>query len=523
MQNKVFLMIQALAPCNRRLQRTYWNSLLLPVLAVLLGMQCLATHAATDPEPRTLATPINAIPLDDVEKPEPEDTHARVPTPQDAHVPNPKDADVVELPSSEKPDPKPVVKADPTPPAKPEVATHVKDSEPTPKIDTGLDEDLIKERQRQTKLKTAAVTPSPLTGDKKTPKPLEHVPPATPPDVRLALPSKPVTEPGYASVLSGTLQASTELNAESLPHLIRGVLVIPAKMTLKINAGAIVHLRSDTNAAKPLLAGSPDPSKSAAVWVYGSLVIAGDNAHPVELAGQDKDNNANVLLYSAEQSKVEGVRFKGTDMAQNGGVCQWTNCEFNDSKYYALASGAAQFTHCTFNKCGGIFAAYEEGPWALLVRRCLFENCRDGLLLNRDPGQACLLIERNNFIGTRGANLRAMPRAGTTNSKTAEELLIGENWYGTTIEEDIDRRIVDRRTDPTIKAHLNTRPPSEKPYGNTGAGVPQASIINTLNDQQAATTRMLTALAAKQKLLSDRARVAMEKTAMLPKEAVKKD
>src|SRR5205814_5559316 len=125
-------------------------------------------------------------------------------------------------------------------------------------------------------------------------------------------------------------------------------------------------------------------------------------------------------------------------------------------------------------------------------------NCRDGLLLSRDPGAACLLVEKNNFIGTRGANLRAMPRAGTPNAKNAEELLIGENWYGTTIEEEIDRRIVDRRTDPAIKAHLNTRPPAEKPYAHTAAGAAPAVIAATLSEHQQACAKMLQALAAKQ-------------------------
>src|SRR5439155_26530756 len=144
----------------------------------------------------------------------------------------------------------------------------------------------------------------------------------------------------------------------------------------------------------------------------------------VEIAGQDKDN-AQFLLYGGQQSKVESARLRACDIAQNGGLCQWINCEFNDAKYYALASGAGQFTHCSFKRCGGIFAAYEEGPWALLARKCLFENCRDGLMFGRDPGQACLIVEKNNFIGTQGSNLRMMPRpAAAFASKTPEELLI---------------------------------------------------------------------------------------------------
>jgi hypothetical protein len=492
---------------------------------LLAASICVSAFAATDADPRLADSPITAKSLGDFEKPEPDDAHP--------HIENVKDADVVELPAPTKSnalppgtvDVSPVVRVpqDIVPPTKTPSEQHVETRESSASIDTSLDENLIKERQKMAKEKAgASLQTAPRSLEKNTPKPLENVQAPPAPDVKLVVPAKPITEPGYASVLTGTLLVNTELNAETQPHLIRGVLIVPARVTLKINAGATIHLRSDVNAPKPLQTGVPDPSKGAAIWVYGTLLIAGDNGHPVEFAGQDKEN-ANVLLYGAESSKIEGTRFKGTDVAQNGGVCQWINCEFNDSKYYALASGAGQFTHCSFKKCGGIFAAYEEGPWALLVRRCLFDNCRDGVLLNRDPGQACLLVERNNFIGTRGANLRAMPRAGATSSKNAEELLIGENWYGTTIEEDIDRRIVDRRTEPTIKAHLNTRPPSEKPYANTGAGAPQTSIANTLNDQQNASTKMLAALVAKQKALGDKSKIALEKTALNAKEIVKKD
>jgi len=413
-------------------------------------------------------------------------------------------------------------------------------SAPNASVETNIDEDLIHEKSKAVKEKAKdpekqnnsapnAAPPSEKTAPEKSPpkpeksalKPLETAPPPSRAvDTQLALPSK-ITEPGYATVLSGTLQANTELSPDSLPHLIRGMLVVPAKITLKINAGTIVHLRADPSANKPLLASSPDPCKSAVIWVYGTLLVCGDGSRPVEFAGQEKDN-AQVLLYGGEQSKLEGARFRGADIAQNGGVCHWTNCEFNDAKFYALAAGAGLFTHCSFKKCGGVFAAYDEGPWALLVRRCLFENCRDGLLINRDPGPACLLVEKNNFIGTRGANLRAMPRGGAANSKNAEEVLIGENWYGTTVEEEIDRRIVDRRTDAGIKAHLNTRSPAEKAYTNVGAGAPASVIATSLSDQQAATAKMLQTLAAKQKPAAEKSKVALEK-AGLTRENTKKE
>src|SRR6185295_18226220 len=97
----------------------------------------------------------------------------------------------------------------------------------------------------------------------------------------------------------------------------RGILIVPAKVTLKINAGATVHLRSDTNAAKPALAGAPDPAKSAVIWVYGTLIVEGVTGKPVEFTGIDKDINANLLLYGSEQSKIEGARFKAVDVAQS--------------------------------------------------------------------------------------------------------------------------------------------------------------------------------------------------------------
>ena len=470
-------------------------------VALFAAGLCAGALGASDAEPRSPAAPVTAKDLADPEKEEPGDSADPLP-PEFS-----KAADVVELPPVVKPIEKKIEKPKPAPTAK------IAEAPVELHVDASLDEEILKNVAGPSRSRTAS--------DSSTPKPLKNVEPEPVADARLALPSKPVTEPGYASVLTGTLQANTELKAETLPHLIRGVLIVPAKITLKINAGATVLMRADANATKPLQAGASDPTKSAAVWVYGTLLVTGENGRPVEFAGQDKDN-ANLLLYGTELSKLDGARFKAADVAQNGGVCQWTNCEFNDSKYYALASGAGLFTHCTFKKCGGIFAAYDEGPWALLVRRCLFENCRDGLLLNRDPGQACLLVEKNNFIGTRGANLRAMPRASGLNAKNAEELLIGENWYGTMIEEEIDRRIVDRRTDATIKAHLNTRPPSEKPFANAGSGALQTSIANTLNDQQTATAKMLAALVAKQKALTDKNKGAIEKTG-LGKEVVKKD
>ena len=380
-------------------------------------------------------------------------------------------------------------------------------AQPAAPVDAELDENLIREKAALTARKNAAL-PKPLEPNK----PVEPAPASA--GSRPAALDK-LSEPGFASVLTGTLKSDLELSADGLPHLIRGQLVIPANVTLKFAPGAVVHLRSDSTLSKCSNAELPDPSQSAVVWIYGRLIVAGESGKPVEFLGLDKDCDASLLLYGSQQSRVDGARFKGVDVAQRGGVCQWTNCEFNDAKYYALASGAGLFTHCSFTKCGGIFAAYEDGPWALLARKCLFENCRDGLMFGRDPGAACLCVEKNNFIGTRGANLRMLPRASASIAaagKAPEELLVGENWYGTRVEEEIDHRIVDNRSDRAIKAHLNTRPPAEKPYQTIGAGVAPAVTAATLQEQQGVSLKLLQSLAARQKLVLERSKFALDRS-----------
>jgi hypothetical protein len=371
-------------------------------------------------------------------------------------------------------------------------------------LDTHVLDDARAEREADEREARLAAKMKPATV-----KPLESAR-VVAPDTSLQAPLAKVTEPGYASVLSGTLTADTELNPETLPHLIRGALLIPPKVTLKINAGALVHLRAANGPPKPVAAGSPDPSTSAVIWVYGALVFTGETGKPVELTNQEKDG-ANLLFYGGDKSDLRGGRLAGIDVAQNGGTCLWTNCEFSGSKFYLLASGGGLFTHCSFKKCGGIFAAYEEGPWALLARRCLFENCENGILFNHDPGADCLVVEKNNFVGTKGAHLRAMPRTAATSSKSGDELLIGSNWYGTTIEEEIDRRIVDKRTDPTLKAHVNTRPPADKPYATAGAGASTTQVLAALQEQQNAMVKMLQALTNKMKSGAIK-KVAMDKS-----------
>jgi hypothetical protein len=186
-------------------------------------------------------------------------------------------------------------------------------------------------------------------------------------------------------------------------------------------------------------------------------------------------------------------------VTQSSGVCQWTNCEFTNVPHYALAAGAGLFTHCSFRNCGGLFAAYNLGPWSLLARRNLFDGCREGIVLGADPGETRLIVEKNNFAKTRGANIRVMnpvTSKGVADAKARAgdlDLFIGENWYGSMLLEEAEMRLVDRRTDPSVRARLNTRPPAERPYANTGAGVSATILAATLREQQAAQQKLLQA------------------------------
>ena len=60
-------------------------------------------------------------------------------------------------------------------------------------------------------------------------------------------------------------------------------------------------------------------------------------------------------------------------------------------------------------------------------------------------------------------------------------------------------RIVDRRSDPTIHARLNTRPPAAQPYKNIGAGMKPAIVDATLKEQQMMQHKLIEAHLAKQK------------------------
>lgn len=290
---------------------------------------------------------------------------------------------------------------------------------------------------------------------------------------------------GYKYLLSGVLDTDLTLGAEHSPLAIVGALVVPANLTLTIKPGVVIHLLADPRAEKPAEAGAPDPTQSATLWIWGTLLAEGITGNPIEVLNQEKYAAA-LLLYGNNTSRIEGTRFKDVAIAQNGGVAYWTNCEVLGARHFAVASGAALLTHCSLRECGGLFATYNAGPWSLLVRRCLFDRCKEGIVLGSDPGDTRLIVEKNHFIGTRGAHIRAMPVALEKDAKGKAvdlELLIGENWYGTAIVEEADLRLVDRRSDPALRARLNTRPPADQPYPGTGAGVPATILSNSVKEQ----------------------------------------
>ena len=313
---------------------------------------------------------------------------------------------------------------------------------------------------------TSKRTPEPSNSQTEKPKamlspaPLSQVITPAPTPLSPLLSYRKAPEPGYATVLSGTLTENLELTPQMSPVLIRGLFIVPEKVKLTIAAGTVLHLCADPDAGKSP-ADAPNGTRSAVLWVWGTLDVNGVTGHPVEFDNQEKPE-ASLLLYGAEESRMDGLRLKGVTVAQSGGIAHWTNCELAGPGSYAMAAGAALISNCTFRKYGGVFATYDVAPWSLLVRRCAFENCREGVILGSNPGEARLIVEKNHFLATQGAHIRAMPiqNQRPSDSKNADELeiLIGENWYGSSIPEEVDMRIVDRRTDPTVRARLNTRP-----------------------------------------------------------------
>jgi len=317
------------------------------------------------------------------------------------------------------------------------------------------------------------------------------VPTVLPP---LQSPNDRAREAGYGVVLSGVLDKNTEIGPEQSPAMIRGLLVIPEKMTLTLKPGAVVHLVADPMAKKPANPGEPDPTQSAAVWVWGSLNAAGHTGDPVELSSYDA-TPAPLLFYGSSSSSLEGVRVRNCAVVQNAGVVKWTNSEFLSTPHVALAGGAALFTHCSFRNCGGIFATYQAGTWSLLVRRSVFAACKEGIVLASDPGETRLVVEKNHFLNTRGAHIRAMNLAGAVLKDS--DIFIGENWYGTPQSDEVDLRIADRRLDPRVKARLNIRPPAAEPYTNIGGGIALDVLGESQKEQDALAQKLLAAHAGK--------------------------
>ena len=325
--------------------------------------------------------------------------------------------------------------------------------------------------------------------------------PAPPPPVKSAVLS--VHEPGYTTVLSGTLEKDLELGPLQSPVLIKGTLVVPAGITLKTKAGTVIHLKADPLAEKPAQPGTPDPTQSAVIWIWGSFLSEGITGNPIEIINQEKSDAA-LMMYGDRQNKLEGTRLKNVAITQSGGICLWTNCELLNMEHYSLAAGVGVFTCCSFRSCGGIFATYNIAPWSLMIRGNIFEKCAEGIILGGDPGESRLIVEKNSFIRTRGATLRAVQVSHGRNpqdkTKPVVEILIGENWYGTPVEEEIDMRIVDKKADAAIQARINTRPPADHPYSNIGVGLPASVIAAQLREQQTMQQNLLKAhLAAQQK------------------------
>jgi hypothetical protein len=358
------------------------------------------------------------------------------------------------------------------------------------------------------------VLPGPKTADGLPPAEVVDVPPLPlPPAPRKAAepPAGPSSYsgpgvPGYKLVLSGELTDDLVIGPEHSPALVRGVLIVPAERTLTLKAGATLHLKADPQAQPPDKRGVPDPTKAGALWVCGRVLADGLGGKPVEIAAPVPDEGG-LYWYGQGLSELRGVKLNRLGITQGAGAVQWLGCELSDTKHYALASGAAFLIHCTLRRAGGVFAAYESGAWALLVKDCAFESCREGLVFRTDPGPENLVVEHNSFVGTRGAILRALSSGAGKGGgrKNAPELLIGENWYGTNVPDRVDAAIVDRRAEPSIRLWLNTRPPAEKPYAQVGANVPVSALARALKDAEKDRLRMLAALAKKSDTTSKQA------------------
>ena len=287
--------------------------------------------------------------------------------------------------------------------------------------------------------------------------------------------------PGFKLVLSGELTEDLVLGPEKSPALVRGVLLVPAGRVLALKPGAVLMLQADETAQSVPPTTLPSPSPEGHLWVVGTLHAEG--------ARIGSTTGGSIFLYGKEASMLRGVKLERLAVTQTSGSAQWLGCTFQESPHYALAAGAAIFVQCTFAHCGGLLAAYDQGPWALMAVNNSFEACREGLVIGGNPGDEGLIFRKNSFVNTAGANLRAQP--AQTDKRGLMEVLIGENWYGSAEPEAIDGKIIDHRSDPKIRARLNVRPPAQKAYSACGAKVSAEILAKAFREWEPVGARLL--------------------------------
>ncbi|MCW8129465.1 MAG: hypothetical protein KIS92_03695 [Planctomycetota bacterium] len=306
--------------------------------------------------------------------------------------------------------------------------------------------------------------------------------------------------PGYKGMLCGELTQDIVVDAEHSPVLVRGVCVVPAGRTLTLKPGAVLELQPDPHADAPEKPGQPDPTKAGQLWIVGKFAAEGRPGRAAQVRGTKAAAGAQngIFFYGSEPSDLTYLNLTDVAVTQCGpGAVLWSACAFEGSKHYALASGAVAFLQCSFRRCGGLFAAYPNGVWALMAMRCEFQSCREGLVIGSDPGDECIVFRANALLDTSGANLRAEPagepRRDANGKPRRAELLIGENWYGNVPPEVVDAKIVDVRTNPRIPMRLNTRPPAAAPYENLGAHAPPEALAKALKELEPVRARFLAA------------------------------
>lgn len=335
---------------------------------------------------------------------------------------------------------------------------------------------------------SAASAPSPVP---------KNTAPAAPP---------PSNVPGFKTILYGELAEDIVAGPEHSPVLVRGILIVPAGRTLTLKPGVVLEIRPNPAVEAADKPGQPDATKAGQLWIVGQLFAEAQAGKSSRIAGPETappgTPQASIFFYGNAASRLEGTRVQAIAVTQSAtSKVLWLGCTFTNNQHYALASGAAVFEHCSFRQCGGIVAAYDQGPWALLALRCSFEQCREGLVLGSNPGDDCLVFRHNNLTGMRGANLRAAPAGAPRRDAKGRalplEVLVGENWYGTSEPEAVDAKVVDIRSNAKLNARLNIRPPASQPYGNAGANLPPDALQKSLKELEPLHARLLAAFERK--------------------------